>query len=105
VQFRDIFFHACGLPFFVKKELYHRHHHLATLVSTIYLCNPYPELGYNVKFDQTGQQFTKAQQEIKCETTDLPVPNPLWSEVAQELINDSILQEEFIRLSILGETL
>jgi len=60
---------------------------------------------YNVKFDQTGQQFTKAQQEIKCETTDLPVPNPLWSEVAQELINDSILQEEFIRLSILGETL
>ncbi|MCC8460427.1 MAG: integrase core domain-containing protein [Candidatus Megaira endosymbiont of Carteria cerasiformis] len=26
--------------------LYHRHHHLATLVSTIYLCNPYPELGY-----------------------------------------------------------
>jgi len=34
------------LPFFVKKELYHRHHHLATLVSIIYLCNPYPELGY-----------------------------------------------------------
>ncbi|MCC8461409.1 MAG: hypothetical protein LN545_05435, partial [Candidatus Megaira endosymbiont of Carteria cerasiformis] len=46
VQFRDSFFHACGLPFFVKKELYHRHHHLVTLVSTIYLCNPYPELGY-----------------------------------------------------------
>ncbi len=36
------------MPFFVKKELYHRHHHLATLVSTIYLCNPYPELGYAV---------------------------------------------------------
>ncbi|MCA0254845.1 MAG: hypothetical protein LCH20_05190 [Proteobacteria bacterium] len=60
---------------------------------------------YNVKFDQAGQQFTKAQEEIKCETNDPPVPNPLWREVVQELINDSTLQEEFIRLSILGETL
>lgn len=59
---------------------------------------------YNVKFDQAGQQFTKAQEEIKCETNDPPVTNPLWSEVVQELISDSILQEEFIRLSILGET-
>ncbi len=58
---------------------------------------------YNVKFDQDGQQFTQAQQKIKCETADRPVPNPLWSEAVQELINDNTFQEEFTRLSILGE--
>jgi hypothetical protein len=31
----------------LKKELYHRHLHLTTLISTLYLCTPYPELGYD----------------------------------------------------------
>jgi hypothetical protein len=59
---------------------------------------------YNVKFDQDRQQFTKAQQEIKCEIKDLPIPNPLWSEVVQELNNDDdTFQQEFARLAILGD--
>lgn len=58
---------------------------------------------YNVKFDQVGQQFTKAQQEIRCETTDLPVQEPLWKHIIHELINDNLLNEKFTRLGILGE--
>jgi hypothetical protein len=67
------------LPFFVKKELYHRHHHLATLVSTIYLCNPYPELGYNGSWWNSWNKWLSANSGKLIKSIDynsLPMIEP-----------------------------
>ena len=49
----------------IKKELYHRRYCLATLIDTVYLYNPYPELGYLGNTYRTLGEFTKAADALK----------------------------------------
>ena len=77
----------------LKKQLYHRCKYLATLISTLYSSNPYPELGYSIKGEI--QQIKEEIQNLKQSEKFLDLENQITR--AKGSLKDNLRSTEVLR--------